>query len=118
MTVYNFYIDSAAGSGGDGTSGDPWGSIQEAIDNASLGGYWGYNIGIFNCKGSETWSSALDFSTWGGASGMMIRGFTSTIGDGGKFGIDIDGNKWPSGEKQRWVWCCLLYTSPSPRDRG
>ena len=108
MTVYNFYIDSSAGSGGAGTSGDPWGSIQEAIDNATVGSY---NVGIFNCKGSETWSSDLDFSSWGGSYGMMLRGYTSTAGDGGRYGIDIDGNPWPNGQKNYWVFCDLNVTN-------
>ena len=108
MTVYNFYIDSSAGTGGDGTSGDPWGSIQEAIDNATVGSY---NVGVFNCTGSETWTSALDFSSWGGDSGMMLRGFSSTAGDGGRYTIDIDGNQWPSGEKNYWVWSDLNFTN-------
>ena len=52
MTVYNFYIDSSAGvpSGGDGSDSSPWGSIQEAIDGATVGSY---SVGIFNCKGSR-----------------------------------------------------------------
>ena len=109
MTVYNFYIDSSAGSGGAGTSGDPWGSIQEAIDNASFTGT--YNVGIFNCKGSETWSSALDFSSWSDQSGMMLRGFTSSAGDGGRYTIDIDGNPWPSSQKNYWVFSDLNITN-------
>ena len=115
MTVYNFYIDSSAGTGGDGTSGDPWGSIQEAIDNATVTGT--YSVGIFNCKGSETWSSELDFSSWGGASGMMLRGYDSTAGDGGKYEIDIDGNAWPSSQTSYWVWCDLDITN-SGSDSG
>jgi len=114
VTVYNFYIDSSAGTGGDGSSGDPWGSIQEAIDNATVGSY---SVGIFNCKGSETWSSALDFSSWGGAYGMMLRGYSSAAGDGGRYEIDIDGNPWPSGQKNYWVWCDLNITN-SGSDSG
>jgi hypothetical protein len=114
VTVYNFYIDSSAGTGGDGTSGDPWGSIQEAIDEATVGSY---SVGIFNCKGSETWSSALDFSSWGGSSGMMLRGMSSTAGDGGRYTIDIDGNSWPNAAKNYWVWCDLNLTN-SGSDSG
>ena len=104
MTVYTFYIDSAAGSGGSGTSGDPWGSLQEAIDNASVGSY---NVGVFNCTGSETLSSGLDFSSWSGDHGLVWRGFTSSAGDGGRYGIDIDGNEWPSGHKNYNVFADL-----------
>ena len=40
------------------------------------------------------------------------------IGDSGVYGWgDLEGGGWSERLRQNWLNICLLYTSPSPRDR-
>ena len=47
--------------------------------------------------------------------GQIVSG--STTFDEGTDGFNIPGNNWPPGEAPELAIDCLLYTSPSPRDR-
>ena len=78
------YCDSAAGGGGDGSSGSPW-TLTEALANVAI------NERI-NIKGTHTLSALASVATNGSSPtntwGCSMRGYTTTIGDGGKATID------------------------------
>lgn len=90
------YVDpSIAGDSGTGTSGDPYGDLQYALNNTTLGG-GGTRMNI-KAGTDEVLSSALSLA--GGFSGtpslaapLIFQGYTSTAGDGGQGGISGNGS--------------------------
>ena len=81
------YIDpSIAADSGTGTSGDPYGDLQYAIDNTTLAA----SGTRFNVKAgtAEILTKAVDFTsgftgTTGTTKHVIIEGYTTTAGDGG-----------------------------------
>lgn len=92
-TPTQVYVDpSIAGNSGTGTSGDPYGDLQYALDQTTRDST---NGDQFNIKAgtAEVLSSALSFATYGTpsvAAPCIFRGYTSTANDGGI--AEIDGN--------------------------
>lgn len=82
------YVDpSIAANSGTGTSGDPYGDLQYALDQQS---HDAVNGKRFNIKAgtAESLSSALSFVTYGtstytAAAPLVFQGYTSAAGDGG-----------------------------------
>ena len=108
------YIDTSATGGGDGTESDPYDSLQEALDTSS--GPDGHGALVWLCKGSETLdSSGLDVSgvSWWSSPDMLIQGYGSTVGDGGLYGINMNGTSWPVGFNEGYsILKSLSVTNP------
>lgn len=89
------YIDpSIAGNSGTGSSGDPYGDIQYALDTETRDTS---NGNRFNIKSGtdEILTATLDFTTFGTpgtTNPLIIQGYTSTAGDGGQGGISGNGS--------------------------
>lgn len=91
------YVDPAiAGNSGSGTSGDPYGDLQYALDQTTSQGTGGDR---FNIKAGtdEVLSAALSLASgYGGtptaAKPVIFEGYTSTAGDGGTGGISGNGS--------------------------
>lgn len=88
------YVDpNIAADSGAGTSGDPYGDIQYALNQVTRDST---NGNRFNIKSGtdEILSAALDLDTYGPpafASPLVFQGYTSTAGDGGIGGISGNG---------------------------
>ena len=90
----NYYVDPGSGSDitGDGSSGNPWASVQHALDNITRNTTNGDQINIkagTDLVLTQTWSNA----TYGNANAnapCIFRGYTSTTEDGGVATIDMD----------------------------
>ena len=93
MAVNSYYVDpSIAADSGAGTSGDPYGDLQYALDNITHDGANGDRINI-KAGTAEVLAAALDFTTFGQVNlsgGLTFAGYTTAEGDGG-IG-EIDGN--------------------------
>lgn len=74
------YVSSLAGGGGDGSSGTPW-TLAEAVSSAAAGDR-------INIKADGTYNVTSPGLTVSAAGPIFWRGYTSTIGDGGKATID------------------------------
>lgn len=87
------YVDpSIAANSGTGTIGDPYGDLQYALDQTTRDAT---NGDRFNVKAgtAEVLTASLDMTTYGSATfdaPVLIQGYTSAAGDGGKG--EIDGN--------------------------
>ncbi len=89
----DYYVDpSINANSGAGTSGDPYGDLQYALDTVTRNGTHGDR---FNIKAgtAESLSAALSLTTYGtpafGAP-LIFQGYTSTQGDGGIGSIDCN----------------------------
>jgi len=108
------YVDTSAAGGGDGSESDPYDSLQEAIDTSS-GPASSFGAVVWLCKGSETLDSAgIDWSScsWRTAPKLLIMGYESTPGDGGLYGINMNGTEWPSNADNMIVFHSLSVTNP------
>jgi Leucine-rich repeat (LRR) protein len=92
------YVDpSIAGNSGTGTSGDPYGDLQYALDTMTRDGTNGDQINI-KAGTDEVLSSTLSLTTYTSVSNpsqnapLTFRGYTTTADDGGQGSIDCGGN--------------------------
>lgn len=98
MPYNEIYVDPSIDTdSGAGTSGDPYGRLQYALDNATRGGIGANNR--FNVKAgtTTTLSAPLSMSTFGAGSvnePCTIQGYTSSPGDGGIATIDGNGGNF------------------------
>jgi len=89
-----YYVDpSIAANSGTGTSGDPYGDLQYALDTVTRDAT---NGDQFNVKAGtdEVLTAALSLTSYGSSSyghPLIIRGYTSASGDGGIGGISGNG---------------------------
>ena len=87
----DYYVDGAVGDNANaGTSegaGNAWATIDYAVDTAAAGDH-------IHIKASATYTETVSMSQAGGTSAQMIlEGYTSTPGDGGKATIDGEGTR-------------------------
>ena len=94
-----YYVDpSIAGDSGAGTSGDPYGDLQYALDQVGTSpGRDATNGDRFNIKAGtdEVMSSGISLATYGGPSAtapLIFQGYTTTAGDGGIGGVSGGGS--------------------------
>lgn len=84
------YVDpSIAGDSGAGSSGDPYGDLQYALNTMTRDGTDGDRINI-KAGTDEILAAALTLATYGAptaAAVLVFEGYTSTAGDGGIGGI-------------------------------
>ena len=98
MAYNEIYVDPSIDTdSGTGTSGDPYGRLQYALDNATRGGNGANNR--FNVKAgtTTTLSAPLSMSTFGSGNvnePCTIQGYTSSPGDGGIATIDGNGGNF------------------------
>lgn len=96
-TPNEYYVDpSIAGDSGAGTSGDPYGDLQYALDNITRDSTDGDRINI-KAGTDEVLSAALDMTTYGSPSDpgrLTLQGYTTTAGDGGQGSIDCNSNSF------------------------
>ena len=90
----DYYVDPGSGSDvtGTGTSGNPWASLQHALDTISKGSH-GDQINL-KAGTADTLSADLSLSTYGNPTylaPLIIRGYTSSADDGGIGEIDLNG---------------------------
>lgn len=77
MAYVEKYVSSLAGGGGDGSSGSPW-TLAECVANLAAGERG-------NCKDDGTYAQPAAFTNSGTrTSPIALRGYTTTIGDGGR----------------------------------
>ena len=92
----DYYVDpSIAGNSGTGTSGDPYGDLQYALDQITRDATDGDRINV-KAGTDEILSSALSYATYGTPSvsaPLVIQGYTSSQGDGGIGVIDCNSNQ-------------------------
>jgi len=101
-----YHVDPGGGDDGTGTgtSGNPWASIQHALDSITRNTTYGDRVNV-KTGTDDTLSASLTLAIYGTPSEsapLVIQGYTSTAGDGGKGGIDCDGNT---------MWASALYDS-------
>jgi len=87
----NYYVDpSIAGNSGSGTSGDPYGDLQYALDSITRDATNGDQLNII-AGTAEYPTTTLSLATYGSPSfsaPLIFRGCTSTANDGGIGKID------------------------------
>lgn len=115
----NVYVDpSIAANSGTGTSGDPYGDLQYALNNTTLGA-GGTQMNI-KAGTDEILTAALSLVS--GFSGtpalgqpLIFRGYTSTASDGGIGGISGNGSVavWSGAEDGLWFIDCKLHNCGS-----
>jgi len=95
MAITETYVDPAiAGDSGAGTSGDPYGDLQHALDTMTRDGTNGDRINI-KAGTDEVLAAAIDLSTYGTpdiSANLVFQGYTSVAEDGGIGGISGDGS--------------------------
>ena len=95
MALTETYVDpSIAGDSGAGTSGDPYGDLQYALNTMTRDGTNGDRINI-KAGSDEVLSAALSLATYGtptNGARLLFQGYTSTAGDGGIGGISGNGS--------------------------
>jgi len=95
MAITETYVDPAiAGDSGAGTSGDPYGDLQHALDTMTRDGTNGDRINI-KAGTDEVLTAAIDLSTYGTPdvnAPLVFQGYTSAAGDGGIGGISGNGS--------------------------
>ena len=98
MAYNEIYVDPSIDTdSGTGTSGDPYGRLQYALDNATKGGTGANNR--FNVKAgtTTTLSAPLSMSAFGAGDvnqPCTIQGYASSPGDGGIATIDGNGGNF------------------------
>lgn len=94
MAMQEIYVDpSIAGNSGAGTSGDPYGDLQYALDTMTANIVDGSRINI-KAGTDEVLTASLSLATHGTASyqyPLVFEGYTSAAGDGGVGSIDCNG---------------------------
>lgn len=89
-TPTQYYVDPAiAGNSGAGTTGDPYGDLQHALDTVTRDATNGDQINV-KAGTDEVLAAALSLATYGTpteAAPLIIRGYTSAANDGGVGGI-------------------------------
>lgn len=89
-----YYVDPLNGDDGtgDGSSGSPWASIDQAFTDISSAGTNGDRINIIN-SAELVLSAALNIpDIWTQRAPLTIEGCTATAGDGGVATCDCDGD--------------------------
>lgn len=96
MAITNYYVAPSSGNDTTGnglTDGTAWATVQKALDTITQGA-GGDRINVKNDSGvDDVLTAALNLTTYGTPSAtqpLVIQGYTSTVGDGGKGGIDGD----------------------------
>lgn len=92
----NYYVDPGGGSDvtGDGSIGNPWASVQHALDNITRDASNGDQINV-KSGAADVLSGTLDTSLYGSPGStrpLIIRGYTSAANDGGVGTLDGDGS--------------------------
>lgn len=86
MAYTETYIDPAiAANSGSGTSGDPYGDLQYALDTMTRDATNGDRLNI-KAGTAEVMSAGIDLTTYGtptAAAPLIFQGYTSAAGDGG-----------------------------------
>lgn len=105
MAFTNIYVDpSIAANSGTGTSGDPYGDLQYALDSATHDTTNGTQINI-KAGTAEVLSAVLNFTTYLATAGistftatapLFFRGYTSTADDSGMGEVDCNGGSFIS----------------------
>lgn len=94
MAITLYYVDPAiAANSGTGTSGDPYGDLQYALNTITRNSTDGDQINV-KAGTAEVLAASLTLATYGTpteAAPLVIRGYTSTAGDGGVAEIDCNG---------------------------
>ena len=89
-TPTEYYVDpSIAGNSGAGTSGDPYGDLQHALDNITRDTTNGDRINI-KAGTDEVLAAAISLATYGNpteTAPLLFQGYTSAAADGGIGGI-------------------------------
>jgi hypothetical protein len=95
MAISDYYVDpSIAADSGAGTSGDPYGDLQYALNQITRNATDGDRINV-KAGTDEILSAALSLTTYGApafTAPLVFQGYTSSQGDGGVGGIDLNGN--------------------------
>lgn len=92
----NYFVDPLGGNdgSGDGSIGNPWATVQHALDNITRDTTNGDQINVRDTA-EDVLTNDLDPTTYGSPgilSRLVIRGYTNTANDGGRGGIDGNGN--------------------------
>jgi len=91
MAITETYVDpSIAGDSGAGTTGDPYGDVQYALDTITRNATDGDRINV-KAGTDEILGAALTLATYGTPSvsaPLIFQGYTTSQGDGGIGGID------------------------------
>lgn len=94
MAFTQYYCDpSIAGNSGTGTSGDPYGDLQYALDSITRDSTNGDQINI-KAGTAEILAAALVLTTYGTpatTAPLVMRGYTSSANDGGRGAVDCNG---------------------------
>lgn len=90
----NYYVDPLNGndSTGNGTSGTPWKSVQKALNTITRNASNGDQINV-KAGAADVLAAALSFTSYGTPSQsapLVVRGYTTTAGDGGIGEIDAN----------------------------
>lgn len=105
MALSQYYVDpSIAGNSGTGTSGDPYGDLQYALNSITRNSTDGDQINI-KAGTAEVLAAALTLATYGTpteAAPLIMRGYTSAANDGGIGEINCNGVKF---------WTATTYTN-------
>ena len=103
MALSETYVDpSIAANSGTGTIGDPYGDLQYALDTMTRDGTEGDRVNV-KAGTDEVLSSAIDLTTYGApafSAPLILSGYTSIAGDGGKGGIDCGGSDFKQTQQQ------------------
>jgi len=100
------YVDPAINANsGSGTIGDPYGDLQYAFNTATRDAT---NGNRFNVKAgaSEVLTAKLSLATYGTpgtSSQLVIQGYTSVAGDGGRGEISLGGGSFVALPTQNWL---------------
>jgi hypothetical protein len=120
--VTEYYVNLATGNDttGNGTSGNPWLTIQKALNTITRDATNGDRI---NCASSGTNSAALSFTTYSSGGGtqaapLIIEGYTTTAGDGGRAAINCNGASFINSAVVEGVYLCDLDLSNSNTGAG
>lgn len=95
MATTEYYVDpSIAADSGSGTSGDPWGDLQYALNQITRNATDGDRINI-KAGTDEVLTASLSLTSYGTpvyTAPLIFSGYTSTAGDGGIGGISGNGS--------------------------
>ena len=108
------YVNSAATGANNGSSwADAYTDFQSAIDDTSSPNVWVAG-GIYT-PGADGYVVARQMNIYGSfAGGETSVEDRDIAGNPTTFNGDVNGDDWTWNPD---IWSCLLYTSPSPRDK-
>jgi len=102
----DYYVDPAiAGDSGAGTTGDPYGDIQHALDTVTRDATDGDRLNI-KAGTDEILAASLDLATYGtptATAPLVLQGYTSSQGDGGIGGINNNSNSLFTPNSLDWI---------------